>query len=841
MNRDEVLKYFKGNELATDVWISKYALRDKDNNIIENTPDDMHKRIAKELARIERKYPDPLPEDLIYSLLKNFKDIIPGGSSMYGIGNNNSIVSLGNCFVASGKSDSYGGIFKTDQEIAQIAKRRGGVGTDILSSLRPEDAPVNNSAVSSTGACSFAPRFSNTIREVAQSGRRGALMLTMNISHIDSEKFIELKHDTTKITGANISLKITDEFMDAVENDDIYILHYPVSRRYNHLGGLIPLIKDKIEKKELELNKIYTVNQALNENHKFFDKVYIKPIKAKELWEKIIYSSWKSAEPGILFWDKILDESPADCYEGFETTSTNPCGEIPLCPYDSCRLLSINLFSLAYQPFTKDAKFDFGLLKVITRYAQRIMDDIVDLEIEKVDSILKKISEDPEDESVKFIERQLWLQIMDKLKNGRRTGLGVTGEADVLAALGIKYASPEAITFVEKLHRIIAVESYKTSITLAKERGAFPIWDYNSEKDNPFIKRVLNEMDALTKEDYSNTGRRNIANLTLAPNGTISIVTQVTSGIEPVYELSYKRRRKVDSTSPNKTFQDKTGDWWEEYDVIHPNYAEYLRLNPEDKEGALPNPYNNSTAYEIDVIGKIIMQGAIQQWIDHSISVTHNLPKTITKEQIGDLFKVAWVHGCKGITVYRDGCRDGVLVTNKASTPTEFNPLHAPKRINPMPCDIHTPTIHGQQYVVAVGLMNERPYEIFAFKFNGKFNLKKGFIKKIKRGRYDILDENLNTYSEDITNELTQVEEEKTRTWSWGLRHGADIKFLIEQITKSKKAQINDFSIVCMRTLKKYIKDGEEVSGDICPSCGDKLYYKDGCVMCRSCEYSKCG
>lgn len=783
--KDKTLKYFKGDELACNVWIDKYCLKNLNGEFVEDSPLIMYQRLATEFERIENKYPNPITYEEIYNLL-NEQKILPGGSLLFGIGNNYSISSLGNCFVIGNDSDSYGGICLTDQEQAQLMKRRAGVGHDI-SHLRPANSKVTNAAGTSTGAVSFMHRFSNTTREVAQNGRRGALMLTMNINHPDIVDFITAKDDLTKITGANISVKITNEFMQRVSP-------YSSIRMYDHI------------------------------------------------WNKLIHQAWKSAEPGVLFWDTIVNESPADCYEGFKSTSTNPCGEIPLCPYDSCRLLAINLTKYVKYPFTDKAEFDLEQFKHDVYIAQKIMDDVVDLEHEKIDKILDKILSDPEDITTKQVELDLWIKIRDKLLQGRRTGLSGIGLADCLASLNILYSSNSGITLAEEIYKQLAITAYQSSIDMAKDRGAFPIWHYTTEKENPFINRIYQELGLRYSTWYKGYGRRNIALLTIPPSGTISLLAKISSGIEPVYQLDYKRRRKVNSNHLNISFTDKNGDCWEEYVVYHPKLNDYLEINGITDTSGIKTPWDGSTAYELNPLDRVKMQAAIQKWVDHSISSTINLPKEATEEQVSEIYMEAWKLGCKGITIYREGSRDGVLISNTLSQKeTKFVTNNAPKRLKDMPCDIYTPVIHLQQYIVAIGLLNNKPYEIFAFKFNKNFNLDKGYIRKISRGRYDILNENKETYSEDITSEMSQVEENTTRLVSTSLRHGADIKFLVEQLSKARGNGFQDFSKVLARVLKKYIQDNEKVTGATCDNCGSSnLIYVGGCNECKDCGSSKC-
>lgn len=781
----ESLEYFNGDHLPTNVWIDKYCLKDKDGNLLEKTPDDMHKRLASEFARIEQNYSNSISEDDIYNLLKNFKYIIPGGSILYGLGNNHSVSSLGNCFVIGNTSDSYGGIMMTDQEQVQLMKRRAGVGHDI-SHLRPKLSHVSNSAGSSTGAVSFMPRYSNSTREVAQDGRRGALMLSINIEHDDAEDFIESKDDLTKITGANISVKISDLFMKTVE----------------------------------EAKSILHVNRR---------------------WKKLIHQAHKSAEPGALFIDTIHKESPAACYgPDWIEISTNPCGEIPLCPYDSCRLLSINMTSYVVNPFTKEAYFDFILFKKHAEIAQKLMDDIIDLEDEKIDLVLKKIDLDPESEDVKTVERNLWNKIRVKLLDGRRTGLSGIGLADVLAMVGLRYDSDEAADFSEEIYKQLAISAYKSSIIMAQERGSFPIWSAIKEKSNPFIDRVVyQELDDDTFNIYEDYGRRNIALLTIPPTGTLGLLAGISSGCEPVFMPIHKRRRKVNPDHPNKSFQDKNGDWWEEYDVFHNGYKQWLDLQPVVLYGeTFRSPYYKSSAMEIDPIKKVVMLGRIQKWIDHAISQTTNLPETATEKDVENIYLEAWKNGLKGITVYRDKCRDGVLISSSESKESKFHQHDAPKRPKKLPCDIYC--FKKQKYIVLVGKYQNIPYEIFAFNWDLKLPETSGYIKKINSGRYDLIDDSGEILIPNITSSMNQLEEDKTRIISWGLRHGAGLKFAVEQMSKSKNIDITSFTSLVARVLKKYITDGEISSGN-CEKCGCKLVYQDGCQSCPNCGNSKCG
>lgn len=700
------IEYFKGDELAANVWINKYALKDSFGNIYELTPDDMHRRLAREIARIEKKYPNPISEEEIYQLLKDFKYIIPQGGPMTGIGNDFQIASLSNCFVIGndGPSDSYGAVLKIDEEQVQLMKRRGGVGHD-LSHIRPKGSPVMNSALTSTGVVPFMERYSNSTREVAQDGRRGALMLTISIKHPDSEAFIDAKLDGTKVTGANVSVKIDDEFMQAVKNDTVYVQKFPID-------------SDK--------------------------PMVTKEVNARKLWEKIIHNAWKSAEPGVLFWDTVIRESVPDCYAdlGFKTVSTNPCGEIPLCPYDSCRLLAVNLFSYVDNPFTPEAKFNWEKFKNHARLALRIMDDIVDLELEKIDKIIEKINKDPEDEEIKSRELNLWKKIKEKCILGRRTGVGITAEGDMLAALGLRYGSDEAIEFSTEVHKTLALEVYESSVDLAKDRGSFPIYDSIREEKNPFINRIKAARPELY-EKMIKYGRRNIAMLTIAPTGTTSIMSQTTSGIEPVFLVSYKRRRKVNPNDKNVRvdFVDEVGDAWEEYHVFHHKFIDWLKINnynvdemekltqEELNEIIKKSPYYKSTANDIDWVAKVKMQGAIQKWVDHSISVTVNIPEETSEEMVSKIYMTGWESGCKGITVYREGSRSGVLVSEKKDKKSEenqdnvFKNTNAPKRPKVLEADVIKFKNNDENWVAVVGLLNGRPYEIFTGRAEDSFQI----------------------------------------------------------------------------------------------------------------------
>jgi len=821
------IKYFKGDELAARVWANKYALKDSYGNLYEKTPDDMHHRLAREIHRIELKYKNPLPQDLIYSVLKDFKYIVPQGGPMTGIGNDFQIASLSNCFVIGndGSSDSYGGIMKIDQEQVQLMKRRGGVGHD-LSHIRPKGTPVLNSALTSTGVVPFMERYSNSTREVAQDGRRGALMLSISIKHPDSGKFIDAKLENGKVTGANVSVKITDEFMKAVEEKTIFRQQYPID----------------------------------SDNPKF-----INDIDANQLWNKIIHNAWKSAEPGVLFWDTIIRESVADCYAdlGFTTMSTNPCGEIPLCPYDSCRLLAINLYSYVNEPFTPEAKFDFGLYREHVGLAQRIMDDIIDLEMEKIDSILTKIDADPEPDELKLVERNLWKNIRKKSEEGRRTGIGITAEGDMLAALGLRYGSEEAINFSTEVHKTLAREAYKSSTYLAKERGTFTIFDAEREKENPFILR-LKETDPVMFNNMVKFGRRNIALLTIAPTGTTSLMTQTTSGIEPVFSVFYKRRRKVNPNDRDVTvtFKDEIGDSWEEFNVFHHKFVDWLKINGYDPDevkemddeeiGAIiaKSPYYKATANDVDWLAKVRMQGAIQMWVDHSISVTINLPADVKEELVSELYLTAWKSGCKGATVYRDGSRDGVLITGKPDTKSE-----RPKRPKVLDCDVIRFNINEERWVAFVGLKDKRPYEIFTGLADEEIfpipnTIVKGQIIKVKnedsKTRYDFQYTDKYGYKKTIGG-LSHMF--KPEFWNYAklisgvLRHEmpiADVVNLVQSL-KLDSESINNWKNGVERALKKYIPNGTKAKGK-CGEChSENLVYEEGCLICKDCGSSKCG
>lgn len=853
-SRKEVLnstiEYFNGDELAANVWINKYALKDSDGNLYEKTPDDMHRRLAKELYRIESKYPNPLSEDEIFNLLKDFKYIIPQGGSMSGIGNDRQIVSLSNCFViGSDNEDSYGSIMKVDEEQVQLMKRRGGVGHD-LSHIRPKDSPVHNSALTSTGIVPFMERYSNSTREVGQDGRRGALMLSLDIRHPNVDDFIDAKLDNTKVTGANISVKISDEFMNAVKNEEPFILRYPINNDINLKPSLI---------NDLKFNALHKDGSS-----------YYKKIDSKKVFDKLVDNSWKSAEPGILFWDKIINESPADCYanQGFKTKSTNPCGELPLPPYDSCRLLAINLFSYVDNPFTKSAHFNIALFKDHVKKAQRLMDDIVDLEVEKIDMILNKISNDPESDKTKMVEKELWEKMRSMAENGRRTGLGITGEGDMLAALGYTYGTSEATKVVGDIHKQLAINAYKSSCIMGEERGGFSIWDSKLEINNPFLNRLRKHDDELNK--LLDKPRRNIALLTIAPTGSVSLMTQTTSGIESAFLVSYKRNRKINPNDKNAkvTFTDENGDSWEEYNVFHHHFKTWLEINGYDIDEVRnytktelnklikKSPYNNATSDTVDWVEKVKMQGEIQKWVDHSISVTVNLPKETSKNVVYDVFMAAWRYGCKGVTIYRDGSRSGVLVGNNDKVNEILKETHAPKRPKKLKCDILRFQNNKEKWVGFVGLMEDKPYEIFTGlldSFPVPNYVETGWVEKNKndgKSRYDFIYFDKDGYEQKMIGLSRAFKEEY---WNYGklisgvLRHGMPIPNIVNLVDGlSLSDNIVSWKSGVKRMLKKYIINDSD-SNDKCPMCGNKLTFNDGCLICKDtdekegCGWSKCG
>jgi len=828
------LDYFRGDDLAARVWVNKYALKDSQGNIHELSPEDMHHRLAREIARIEAKYPGPMGEDEVFALIKDFKYIVPQGGPMAGIGNPYQIASLSNCFVigSDGPSDSYGGILKIDQEQVQLMKRRGGVGHD-LSHIRPKGSAVKNSALTSTGLVPFMERYSNSTREVAQDGRRGALMLSVSINHPDAQDFVDAKLEQGKVTGANVSVRIDDAFMQAVEADGMYTQKYPIHSR---------------------------------------DPKFTKEIRATEFWKKIVHNAWKSAEPGILFWDTIIRESVPDCYAdlGYRTISTNPCGEIPLCPYDSCRLLAINLISYVDAPFTERASFDFPLFKKHVAAAQRIMDDIIDLELEKIDGILRKIAEDPELEETKRVEQRLWENIRWKSQEGRRTGIGITAEGDMLAALGLRYGSEKANAFAEQVHKTLALEAYRASVHAARDRGAFAIYDAEKEKGNPFILRIK-EADQELYNDMVEHGRRNIALLTIAPTGTTSLMTQTSSGIEPVFLPVYKRRRKVNPNDRGAKvdFVDELGDSWEEYTVFHHQFKKWMAVKgyPLDRdynqreieEMVAQSPYYKATSNDVDWFSKVQLQGAVQKWVDHSISVTINMPQDVSEELVGRLYMEAWKVGCKGITVYRDGSRSGVLLSNGPSAAEEQQSLtpFPTKRPKVLEADVVRFQNNKEKWIAFIGLIDEKPYEIFtglADDQNGILVprwIDRGLIIKnrTKEGisRYDFQYENLQGYKttiEGLSHKFNPEYWNYAKLISSTLRHGMPIEKVVDLINSLQldSEQINTWKNGVARALKRYVQDGTEVSGHSCENCGStNIIYQEGCLTCKDCGSSKCG
>ncbi len=846
------LNYFKGDELAARVWVNKYAMKDSFGNIYEQSPEDMHWRIANEVARIEKKYANPMGAAEVFELLDHFRYIIPAGSPMTGIGNNHQIASLSNCFVIGleGNADSYGAIMRIDEEQVQLMKRRGGVGYD-LSHIRPKGSPVNNSALTSTGLVPFMERYSNSTREVAQDGRRGALMLSVSIKHPDSEAFIDAKMEEGKVTGANVSVKITDEFMEAAVNDKPYIQQYPINA-------------DRPS--------------------------FTKEVSAKQIWEKIVHNAWKSAEPGVLFWDTILKESIPDCYAdlGFQTVSTNPCGEIPLCPYDSCRLLSLNLYSYVIDPFTDHARFDFETFAKHVQLAQRIMDDIVDLEMEKIDLILNKIKSDPQSDEVKGAEYHLWEKIKDKSGKGRRTGVGITAEGDMIAAMGLRYGTQEATNFSVEVHKTLALNAYRSSVAMAKERGCFEIFDAKREQNNPFILRLKGE-DAQLYADMVEYGRRNIACLTIAPTGTTSLMTQTTSGIEPVFMPVYKRRRKVNPNEPDVhvDFVDEVGDSFEEYIVYHSKFLTWMQVNgidaakkySQDEIDALvkQSPYYKATANDVDWLMKVRMQGAIQKWVDHSISVTVNLPNNVDETLVNKLYIEAWRSGCKGCAIYRDGSRSGVIISvskkdKKEEAQTSEKDLnaaiehyeppfqrpevveHRPKELD---CDVVRFQNNKEKWVAFVGLLNGYPYEIFT----GLQDDEEGIAlpKSVTKGkiikqtaddgthRYDFQFENKRGYKttvEGLSEKFNPEYWNYAKLISGVLRYRMPIDHVMKLVSslQLKDESINTWKNGVERALKKYVTDGTKASGLKCPVCGEEsLVYQEGCLICTNCGASRCG
>lgn len=835
-------KYFEGDELAARVWATKYALKDSQGNYFELTPDDMHRRIAHEIARIERKYKNPMDEQLLFDLMSHFRYLVPQGSPMAGIGNNLQVGSLSNCFVIglNGEPDSYGGIIKIDEEQVQLMKRRGGVGHD-LSHLRPKGAEVKNSALTSTGLVPFMERYSNSTREVAQDGRRGALMLTVSVKHPDSEAFVDAKMTEGKITGANVSLKIDDAFMQAAIEGKEYTQQYPIHAE-----------KPK----------------------------YTQKIDATTFWNKIIHNAWQSAEPGVLFWDTIIRESLPDCYAdlGFKTVSTNPCGEIPLCPYDSCRLLAINLYSYVENPFTPNAKFNFSKFKEHVMYAQRMMDDIIDLEMEKIETIIAKIEADPETDEVKATELNLWKKIKDKTSQGRRTGVGTTAEGDMIAAMGLTYGTEEATKFSVEVHKTLALAAYRSSVMLASERGAFPVFDYKRETNNPFMNR-LKEADPELYELMVKYGRRNIACLTIAPTGTTSILTQTTSGIEPVFLPVYKRRRKVNANDKEVRvdFVDESGDAFEEYVVYHPKFITWMNINgievkdnytqEQIDEIVAKSPYYKATSNDVDWLNKVKMQGAVQKWVDHSISVTINLPNDVSEEMVNKLYVEAWKSGCKGCTVYRDGSRSGVLISlknekkktteNAAPSPADENGFVTHKRPIELDADVVRFQNNKEKWIAFIGLIDGKPYEIFtgiADDDEGIFcpkSVSKGKIIKVidenGQKRYDFQFVNkrgFKTTIEGLSEKFNPEFWNYAKLISGVLRYRMPIAQVLKLVGSLEldNQSINTWKVGVERALKKYLPNGEKASGQTCPNCGqESLVYQEGCLICTNCGTSRCG
>ena len=838
------VSYFGGDELAARVWSTKYALKDSFGNLYELTPDDMHHRLASEIARIENKYANPMSEAELFELLRDFKYIVPAGSPMTGIGNDYQVASLSNCFVIGqdGSADSYGAIIQIDEEQVQLMKRRGGVGHD-LSHIRPHGSPVKNSALTSTGLVPFMERYSNSTREVAQDGRRGALMLSVSVKHPDSEAFIDAKMEQGKVTGANVSVKMHDDFMQAAIEGKMYTQQYPID------------------------------SDA---------PAYTKEVDAAKLWKKVIHNAWKSAEPGVLFWDTITRESVPDCYAdlGYKTVSTNPCGEIPLCPYDSCRLLAVNLYSYVKNPFTAEAEFDFELFKKHVAVAQRMMDDIIDLEVEKIEKILAKVGSDPESEAIKRTERELWEKILAKTTQGRRTGVGTTAEGDMLAALGLRYGTPEATAFSVEVHKTLALAAYRSSVMMAKERGAFKVYDAKREENNPYIQRIKEadpELYALMVEH----GRRNIACLTIAPTGTTSIMTQTTSGIEPVFQPVYRRRRKVNPNDKNVHVDlvDEVGDSFEEYVVFHHKFITWMNANgytynathryspAEIDELVQKSPYYKATANDVDWMEKVHMQGAIQKWVDHSISVTINLPNDVSEELVGKLYEEAWRSGCKGCTVYRDGSRTGVLEGIKEKKKKEETSKKDEKncvcfdnkvRIRPteLECDVVRFQNNKDKWIAFVGIKDGLPYEIFT----GLADDEEGILlpKSVTKGkiirvvqedgtkRYDfqfVNSRGFKTTMEGLSYKFDKEFWNYAKLISGVLRYGMPIDQVIKMISSLQmdSESINSWKVGVERALKKYIQDGTVVQGQVCPNCGNALIFEEGCMHCRECGYSRCG
>ena len=830
------LRYFTGDELAARVWVNKYAVKDSFGHIYEQSPEDMHWRIANEVARVEAKYPNPLSAEEIFGLLDHFKYIVPQGSPMTGIGNNFQVASLSNCFVigVDGQADSYGAIFKIDEEQVQLMKRRGGVGHD-LSHIRPKGSPVKNSALTSTGLVPFMERYSNSTREVAQDGRRGALMLSVSIKHPDSESFIDAKMTEGKVTGANVSVKLTDGFMQAAIDGKPFIQQYPIDAE---------------------------------------QPTVTKEVDAQALWKKIVHNAWKSAEPGVLFWDTIIRESVPDCYAdlGYRTVSTNPCGEIPLCPYDSCRLLAINLYSYVVNPFTPEAHFDFELFKKHVTLAQRIMDDIIDLELEKIERIMEKIDSDPESDEVKETERQLWKKIYKKSGQGRRTGVGITAEGDMLAAMNLRYGTEEATKFSEEVHKTIALTAYRSSVNMAKARGAFEVYNTEREQNNPFIQRLA-EADPSLYDEMKQYGRRNIACLTIAPTGTTSLMTQTTSGIEPVFLPVYKRRRKVNpnDTNVHVDYIDDTGDAFEEYIVFHPKFVTWMEANGYDPAQkytqeeidnlVAQSAYYKATSNDVDWLMKVKMQGRIQKWVDHSISVTINLPSDVDEELVNRLYVEAWRSGCKGCTVYRDGSRSGVLISTKKDKKEELPPCKPPTVVETRPRILDADVVRFQnnkeKWVAFVGLLDGHPYEIFT----GVLDDDEGIVlpKNVTTGhiiknvdengnkRYDFQFENKRGYKvtiEGLSEKFNKEYWNYAKLISGVLRYRMPIEQVLKLVSSLQldSESINTWKNGVERALKKYVLDGTAAKGKKCPNCGNEtLVYQEGCLICTTCGASRCG
>ena len=829
------IEYFKGDTLAAEVWTNKYALKDMEGNLYENNPDQMHERIASEFARIEKKFKNSMSYDEIYEAIKNFKYIIPQGSPMAGIGNNHQIVSISNCFVIGNDvdSDSYGGVMKLDQELVQLMKRRAGVGND-LSFIRPNNSPVMNSALTSTGVVPFMERYSNSTREVAQGGRRGALMLSISIEHPDSENFIDAKMTEGKVTGANISVKMTDKFMEAALIGDEYQQKYPV-------GSDSP--------------------------------TFTKMVDAKNIWNKIVHNAWKSAEPGVLFWDTLIRESIPDCYAdlGFRTVSTNPCGEIPLCPNDSCRLMALNLYSYVNNPFTSKAEFDYELFHKHVKMAQRLMDDLIELELEKVDTILRKIKNDPETEEIKRTELNLWKKIKEKCEMGRRTGLGITAEGDMLAALGIKYGTNKGNNFTADLHMKLKHSAYEASCEMAQERGSFPIWNSERESKNPFLLRIKEENPSLYN-DLVKYGRRNIALLTVAPTGSVSILTQTSSGIEPVFMVSYMRRRKInpDDKDARVDFIDEVGDCWQEYPVFHHKFETYLKVKGYNLEEVkamkqedidvivAKSPYNGATSNDVDWVKKVEMQGMVQKHIDHSISVTVNLPNDISEEMVAKVYETGWKAGCKGMTVYRDGSRSGVLISKSEKKEEEkqkfFQDNHAPKRPKKMDAEVVRFQNNLEKWIAVVGTLDGRPYEMFTGKLEGfpaiPNSVDKGFIVKARNddgtSRYDFQYEDKDGYKVTVEGLSRSFDKEY---WNYAklisgvLRHGMPLPYVVDMIgtLNLEDDVLSTWKNGVVRVVKRFIPDGTK-SDNKCPNCDqDSLVFQEGCLTCSNCGHAKCG